>query len=192
MNRYTPEIEAEMRAFYHSLSEKDRRRYAAIETRKLGYGGHTYIAGVLGCERHTVATGVAELRDPAALAQPGIRQPGGGRKPSLAVIPDLEATFLQVLSDHTAGSPTEEKIKWTNLTRREIVVRLRERGIAVSVTVVKQLLLTHDYRRRKAQKRKATGESAHRDEQFLRIAELKAQYVASPNPVISMDTKKKR
>jgi hypothetical protein len=59
------------------------------------------------------------------------------------------------------------------------------------VTVVKQLLLKHDYRRRKAQKREATGTVAHRDEQFLRIAELKASYLAAANPVISMDTKKK-
>lgn len=98
MNRYTPELEAELRAFYQSLSERDRRRYAAIEARKLGYGGHSYIATVLGCERHTVATGIEELRAPTALEQPGIRQSGGGRKPSLEIIPDLEATFLKVRS----------------------------------------------------------------------------------------------
>lgn len=62
MNRYAPEIEAEMRAFFHSLSGKDRRRYAAIEARKLGYGGHSSSAAVLGGARHTVATGRAELR----------------------------------------------------------------------------------------------------------------------------------
>src|SRR4030095_7320336 len=33
---YSPTIEAQMRAFYQSLSEKDRRRYAAIEACKLG------------------------------------------------------------------------------------------------------------------------------------------------------------
>ena len=32
-----------MRDFYDSLSEKDRRRYAAIEAEKLGYGGASYI-----------------------------------------------------------------------------------------------------------------------------------------------------
>jgi hypothetical protein len=191
MKHYTPELETEMRAFYQSLSEKDRRRYAAIEARKLGYGGHSYIATVLGCERHSVATGVAELRDPTALAQPGIRQPGGGRKPSLAVVPELEATFLQVLRDHTAGSPTDEKIKWTNLTRREIIAGLKEHGLTVSATVVRQLLVKHDYRRRKAQKQEATGTTEHRNEQFLRIGELKTEYLAGPNPVLSMDTKKK-
>jgi hypothetical protein len=28
--------------FYNTLSEKDRRRYAAIEALKLGWGGTTY------------------------------------------------------------------------------------------------------------------------------------------------------
>ncbi len=36
---YTPEIEEMMQIFYQSLSEKERRRYAAIEALKIGYGG---------------------------------------------------------------------------------------------------------------------------------------------------------
>ena len=41
---YSPEIEHSMRMFHDSLSEKDRRRYAAIEAAKLGHGGIEYIA----------------------------------------------------------------------------------------------------------------------------------------------------
>ena len=191
MIAYTPELETEMRAFYESLSEKDRRRYAAIEVRKLATGGQQYIARVLGCERHTIATGAADLAKPAALAQAGIRQSGGGRKASLTTIPELAATFLKVLCDHTAGSPLDDTIKWTNLTRREIIAGLKKAGLTVSATVVRQLLIKHNYRRRKAQKRAATGTTEHRDEQFQRIAELKQEYLAGPNPILSMDTKKK-
>ena len=36
-----------MRDFYDSLSEKDRRRYAAIEAEKLGYGGASYILAIV-------------------------------------------------------------------------------------------------------------------------------------------------
>ena len=36
---YTDEVVKLMRKFYASLSEKDRRRYAAIEAKKLGHGG---------------------------------------------------------------------------------------------------------------------------------------------------------
>ena len=39
MRHYSAAIEDQMRSFYQSLSEKDRRRYAAIEATKLGRGG---------------------------------------------------------------------------------------------------------------------------------------------------------
>jgi hypothetical protein len=42
---YSNEIEHEMKKFYQTLSEKDKRRYAAVEARKLGHGGIVYIAG---------------------------------------------------------------------------------------------------------------------------------------------------
>lgn len=180
-----------MRAFFKSLNEKDRRRYAAIEARKLGHGGASYIASVVGCERHLIAVGLAELKDQAALERTGIRRPGAGRKPAIEALPQLEEAFLEVLADQTAGSPTDEKVQWTNLTQEQIASRLKERGISVSESVVKQLLDRHGFVRRKALKEKALGESKDRNEQFEEIAKLKAEYLASPNPVLSMDTKKK-
>lgn len=39
MERYPVQIERQMKLFYDSLSEKDRRRYAAVEAAKLGHGG---------------------------------------------------------------------------------------------------------------------------------------------------------
>ena len=58
---YRPEIEQAMRSFYDSLSEKDRRRYAAIEVAKLGHGGVEYIAAVLGCDPKTIRHGQDDL-----------------------------------------------------------------------------------------------------------------------------------
>ena len=51
---YSEEIEAKMVLYYQSLSEKDRRRYAAIEAEKLGYGGISYIARLLECRPETI------------------------------------------------------------------------------------------------------------------------------------------
>jgi hypothetical protein len=192
LSRYSPVIEAQMRAFYQSLSEKDRRRYAAIEVCKLDRGGLSYIANVLGCDRHTIAQGLHELADPHALRQTRVRQEGGGRKPSQDRMPGLDAAFLQVLADHTAGSPIRADVKWTNLTQQEIADRLAaDHGLAVSVTVVKRLLEQHDFVRRKAQKRQRTGECAHRDAQFANIARLKEEYTTRGAPIVSIDTKKK-
>ena len=58
---YSPEIEQAMRSFYDSLSEKDRRCYAAIEVAKLGYRGVEYIASVLGCDPKTIRQGQHDL-----------------------------------------------------------------------------------------------------------------------------------
>ncbi|TAE14410.1 MAG: ISAzo13 family transposase, partial [Oscillatoriales cyanobacterium] len=52
---YSDEITALMLQHHQSLSEKDQRRYAAIEAVKLGRGGIIYIARVLGVDRNTIA-----------------------------------------------------------------------------------------------------------------------------------------
>jgi hypothetical protein len=58
---YSPEIEHSMRMFHDSLSEKDRRRYAAIEAAKLGHGGTEYISTLLGCDPKTIRQGRDDL-----------------------------------------------------------------------------------------------------------------------------------
>ena len=58
---YNAEIEHSMRMFYNSLSEKDRRRYAAIEAAKHGHGGTEYVATLLGCDPKTIRQGQQDL-----------------------------------------------------------------------------------------------------------------------------------
>jgi hypothetical protein len=82
-------------------------------------------------------------------------------------------------------------VLWTNLSLRQLAARLKERGFAVSVPVVKQLLRRHHLGRRKAQKRQALGRHAQRDRQFRIIAALRSAYEQSGNPIVSMDSKKK-
>ncbi len=45
---YTNEVEQSMKEFFNSLSEKDKRRYAAVEAQKLDPAGITYISKLLG------------------------------------------------------------------------------------------------------------------------------------------------
>ena len=188
---YSPGIEKEMRNFYRSLSEKDRRRYAAIEAKKLGRGGKSYIRQVLGCNDRTIKRGMSEISQPLPENEVRIRLEGGGRKSILATKPEIDTAFQRVLSEYTAGSPMNEAIKWTNLTREEIATHLQSEGFIVSVTVVDQLLKKHNYRRRQAFKTEAGKEVPQRDEQFQKIANLKREYHEQGNPVMSMDVKKK-
>jgi Rhodopirellula transposase DDE domain len=106
-------------------------------------------------------------------------------------MPQLRETFRAVLADHTAGSPVAEEIIWTDLTATDIAARLSESGTPVSVHLVEQLLEEHDYHRRKAQKALPLDEHQDRDAQFRNIARLKQEYLASLNPLLSIDTKKR-
>lgn len=76
--------EKRLRDFAETLSEKDRRRFAAIEAVQRGFGGIVYIAGVLDCSTKTIERGIKELDhlqdDPAAGR---VRRPGAGRKKRL-------------------------------------------------------------------------------------------------------------
>ena len=191
MNPYPLKVEQQMQRFYHSLSEKDRRRYAAMEAVKLGWGGITYISQLFGCDYHTIRFGIEELDNESVMSRREIRRSGGGRKSAFETIEGLDATFLKVIAQHTAGSPMDEQVKWTNLNRQEIAKLLKDEGITVSVTVVDQLLLKYNYRKRKAQKRWPTGEHPQRNQQFENIEKLKSSYQEAGNPVLSMDTKKK-
>ena len=78
MYPYPTEVEEHMKAFYDSLSEKDRRRYAAIEAEKLGHGGVEYVSEVLGCDAKTIREGrrnVDHLPEDEAAGR--IRKKGG-------------------------------------------------------------------------------------------------------------------
>ena len=124
---YSDEITDLMRKHHQSLSEKDQRKYAAIEAVKLGHGGIIYMARVLGVDRNTIAKGIKELKSESDTTcnQQRIRRRGGGRKTREYEIPDLNEYFLEVLKNHTAGDPMSEKIKWTNLTQQQIVEGLK-------------------------------------------------------------------
>ncbi|GAB5515778.1 MAG: hypothetical protein Rhob2KO_35030 [Rhodopirellula baltica] len=73
--------EQRSRAYFATLSEKDQRRFAALEAQRLGHGGVIYIAKLLGVSRSTVDRGIREMEllpdDPAAGR---VRRQGGGRK----------------------------------------------------------------------------------------------------------------
>ena len=103
----------------------------------------------------------------------------------------INDAFLRILKDNTAGSPIDQKIKWTNLTKPQIADLLQKAGYNVGVKVVKQLLDRNNFRKRKPFKSISGGNSELRDDQFQNIECLKIIYISNGNPVISMDVKKK-
>jgi len=84
MDVYAADVERKMQRFFGWLSEKDRRRYAAVEAAKLGPGGVEYIAQVLGCDPKTIRQGLRELEEPEDAAAGRIRKKGAAARSGLS------------------------------------------------------------------------------------------------------------
>ena len=190
---YQTEVEQKMRNVYDCLSEKDRRRYAAAEVVKLGYGGVAYIARLFGCSPESIEHGVRE-RDQLPDDPLGnrIRRPGAGRPKIEEQHPEVVQHVQQIIGHRTAGDPMRADVTWTDLTPNEIAGHLREEfETIIAPRIVRRILGGLNFGLRKIAKVLPGKESPDRDRQFLRIAELKDAFLAAGNPVISMDTKKK-
>jgi hypothetical protein len=195
--------EEAMRLYCRSLPEDHRRRYGAIEALKIGYGGVAYVARVLSMSRRTIYTGIRELEqmgndDPQNPQRPSgdaerVRRPGGGRAPITERKPLLKSVLHEVLEVHSAGSPTDERVRWTDLKPLQLAQRLLEHGIEVSRNTAADLLDRAGFRRRALCKELITGQvdPQARDQQFRHIAALRRLARQRGIPVLSIDTKKK-
>ena len=71
-----------MKVFYDSLSERDKRRYAAVEAQKLDHGGTEYISRILDVDGKTIRRGHEDLASPQAMNQKRTRKKGAGGRAS--------------------------------------------------------------------------------------------------------------
>jgi hypothetical protein len=200
---YAPEHEETMRVYCASLPEDHRRRYAALEALKIGHGGVTYVAEVLGMSRRTIHTGMRELAamdtgDGSPPQRPSggpqrIRRPGGGRPKADERQPGLQSACERILEANSAGSPTDPGVVWTHLKPMQLAGELVRRGFEVGRNTAARLLDNAGYRRRALRKELITGrvDPQARDDQFRHIDALRRSAHAGNNPVLCVDTKKK-
>lgn len=200
---YDQSHEEFMRIYSRSLPEDHRRRYGALEALKIGFGGIAYVARVLGMSRRTIYTGIGELEamgtgDPRHPQRPSgnekrIRRAGGGRPKAVERQAGLEEALEEVLEAHSAGSPTDETVRWTDLKPLQLAQELLARGFEIGRNTAAKLLDRAGYRRRSLRKELKTGHvDAHeRDQQFRYIDTLRRQARARDVPVLCGDTKKK-
>ncbi|HET6246282.1 MAG TPA: hypothetical protein VFE47_01185 [Tepidisphaeraceae bacterium] len=76
MEAYSADVELIMKRLWNWLSEKDRRRYAAVEAAKLGHGGVEYIARLFACDPKTIRQGLEDLEVPDDPAASRVRKKG--------------------------------------------------------------------------------------------------------------------
>jgi transposase len=179
------------RRFFDSLSEKDRRRFAAVEADRLGRHGVREVSEFYGIHPKTIREGKRELVEGLSDLPDRIRKPGGGRKPAESQYAEIDDAFLDVLDQHTAGNPMDGEVRWTHLGDEEIREQLQTRGYQVDIPAVKRLLNKHHYHRRQAAKKKTFKHDPDRNTQFEIIEAVNEAEAAGVNPILSIDTKKK-
>ncbi len=116
----------------------------------------------------------------------------GGRKQAIMAQPGLQEAIEEAVATRTAGSPVDERIRWTNRSPVEIVSEVVAQGFSVGADTVRNILTEElGLRRRAAVKDESACNFRERDAQFRHITELRSWYEGRHWPVISVDTKKK-
>jgi len=105
--------------------------------------------------------------------------------------PNLTKVFAQVVENDIAGKPQDDTIRWIGLKPEEIQKRLASKNYIVSPYIVKQLLSNAGLRKRSYLKDASAKEVPFRNEQFEKIANLKATFIDAGLPVLSLDVKHK-
>lgn len=102
------------------------------------------------------------------------------------------AAVAATVADHTAGSPVDQSLLWTNRSPRDIAEELAFAGFDVGPDTVRTIL-TEDLGLsvRQAVKDEATCNFAQRNEQFEHIGRLRKTFQREGCPVLSIDTKQK-
>ena len=132
------ELEATLVAKYAAvepvLDERSRRRWAAAESRAIGYGGDAVVSSATGLARETIRKGRREIsRDEAPTDR--IRRPGGGRPRIQQDQPGIQAALEALVDPLTRGDPTSP-LRWTCKSRAKLAAALNEQGWRVSSTTV--------------------------------------------------------
>lgn len=189
---YDEVTERQMRAFYETLSEKDRRRYASVEAARLAHGGIEYVAGVLGCSRRTIERAGEEVEQlPDDEAKDRIRREGAGRRKATDAEPELDSNLFSILRHRVAGDPMCSTVMWTDLSLAQISDELRMLGTPLGSAATKKWLRDHGIGRRKIIKVLPGGQSPDRNAQFEYISSFREEYVQAGNPIFSIDSKSK-
>jgi hypothetical protein len=172
------------------LSEFQRRLWLGAEAAELGSGGVAIVAEACGVAADTVRRGRKEAADGT---RPGLgrsRRPGGGRKRAEDRDEHLIEAFESLIDPVTRGDPMSP-LRWTSKSIRALTGALRDRGHTVSDIVTRRLLRERGYSLQANAKTTEGGQHLDRDAQFAYLNDQATDHLATGDPVISVDTKKK-
>ena len=174
------------------LDERGRRLFAAAEALAAGWGGIATVARITGIARSTIGRGLDELREegePAAAAD-RVRRAGAGRPPLVVTDPTVLTDLKELVEPTTRGDP-EAALLWTAKSLRNLAAALRERGHQIGHNVVADLLRGMGYSLQANRKTREGASHPDRNAQFEYINRKVKRALATGEPAISVDTKKK-
>jgi hypothetical protein len=142
-----PEIIRAIRNQYLAISaqmdERSRRRWAAAESQKFGWGGISAISRATGISPNTIRKGITELKssdgDSQSTMGSRLRRPGAGRKPLAITSPDL-LIALDELIDGPRSTNSDSIIRWTSKNPMELATELASKGFNVSARTISRIL----------------------------------------------------
>ena len=172
------------------LNERERRLLAATEANAAGYGGIAAVARATGLAASTIGRGLKDLAGDTALTPGRVRRVGGGRKPLAATDPGLLAELMALVEPGERGDPMSP-LRWTCKSLRHLAAELAERGHRISHTVVGELLKRQKFSLQANRKTLEGSDHPDRNAQFCYINQSVTEALATRQPVISVDTKKK-
>ena len=171
------------------LDERQRRLWAATESKAIGYGGDSLVSAATGLARATIRNGRQEIA--AGIdGHDRIRQPGAGRPRLDQKQPGLKDALEFLVEPLTRGDPMSA-LRWTCKSKAMLAAALSTQGWKVSATTVGRMLHEIGYSIQSV--RKSTEGASHpdRNAQFEHINATAEALLEQGEPVISVDTKKK-
>jgi len=183
-------IESKFRGLSDELSERARRRWAAVEATSLGRGGISVVSSATGLAHSTIRRGILELNTGDVPPAGRQRRNGAGRKKTAAVDPSVKAALECLVEPESRGDP-QSPLRWTCKSTRRLAEALTAQGHPLGPTTVRKLLKEAGYSLQANRKTREGKLHPDRDAQFRFInGRVKGQQRRG-QPAISVDTKKK-
>ena len=187
------DISKEWVAVFNTLTESQKRWFAAVKALEFGHGGISKVNRVTGLSRITIAKGIQEIEGKKRLSlssENRTRVQGGGRKKVGDHHPKILTALEKILDETSAGDPMS-LLKWTCKSSRIIANELNKQGFKVEYKTIQKMIKAQGYSLQ-ANKKMLPGKShPDRDSQFKHINRTVNRFIKNGNPVVSVDTKKK-
>ena len=140
-------IAARYAALAGILDERQRRLYAAVEAKLLGYGGIKRVHEAIGVARGSIMAGLKELEQGQGVdlldgTPRRVRRTGAGRKKLIEQDIEIRSALERLVEPVTRGDP-ESPLRWTCKSLMQLARELSAQGHTISHVSVGALLRSH-------------------------------------------------